>query len=354
MSDITVLQNTGASSQRIDLVFVAEGYQSSDRGKFLADAAAFKNMMLADSNSALNAPFSSYKNYFNVSALFVASNQSGLDTATLGVDTYFGAAQHGSDGRLVYGDSAKVQSEVRSALASDAHEMTVVLVNSSLYGGAGGSIAWATTGNKSSSEVLLHEIGHSFASLEDEYADASLIASYPLTSLDSVHLTSSLSQLPWSRWLGYTDALGTVGTYEGGYYRSTGVWRATPDSKMLHLGVAFSAPEKEAFALAYYNAIGDYLSFDTSIPGLVCSVEPDPSLLWFAWTVNGQPASSISSTYLDLYGSGMKIGNCAVQLSTVDKTGYIRNGLAISEQTELATVSAPARVSRILCKRGEC
>jgi hypothetical protein len=342
MSDLTTIQSTGPSSQRVDLVFVSEGYLASERNKFLSDAAAFLDAMLGDSNAALNQPFSTFKNYFNASALFVASRESGVDTATFSVDTYFGAAQHSSDGRLVYGDSALVRSVVGSAYASNAHEITVVLVNSSQYGGAGGSVVWATTGNKSSAEILLHEIGHGFASLEDEYVDSSLLSTYPLSRLDSVHLTSTLSQIPWTSWLGFSDELGTVGTFEGGYYRSTGVWRATLDSKMYHLGVAFNAPEKEAFALAYYAAIGDYLSLDSAIPGLVRAIEPDANVLSFKWDVNGAAIPGVSGAYLDLYGSGMYAASQDIKLTTTDSTGYIRNGLSLTMQTDAVNLTNSA------------
>lgn len=321
---------------------MSEGYLATERSKFLSDAATFVEYMLGEGNSSLNQPFSTFQNYFNVSGLFVASNESGVDTATLSVDTYFGAAERSSDGRLVYGDSAKVRSTVNSAFASDAHEITVVLVNSSQYGGAGGSVVWATTGNASSSEILLHEIGHGFASLEDEYVDLSLQSTYPLSRLDSVHLTSSLSQIPWSSWLGFTDSLGTVGTFEGGYYRSTGVWRATLDSKMNSVDVPFNAPEKEAFALAHYRAIGDYLSLDNSIPGLACAVVPDSNLLSFKWDVSGAAMPHVSGAYLDLYGTGMPPGSYDIALTTTDNTGLIRSGLSQTMQTEALKVSGSA------------
>lgn len=342
MTDITALLSTGPSSHRIDLVFVAEGYQTSERAKFLADADSFLNYMLDPANASLNQPFSTFRNYFNASALFVASNQSGLDTAAVTVDTYFGGGQHGADGRLVYGDTQKVNSTVSGAYASSAHDITIVLVNSSSYGGSGGSEAWATTGNRSSAEILLHEIGHSFASLEDEYADASLLASFPLSEMDSVHLSTSQSQVPWAPWLGYTDSLGTVGTYEGGYYRSTGVWRATQNSKMFQFDVAFNAPEKEAFALAYYNSIGDYLSFDVAIPGLVKAVVPDPVLLSYAWSVNGTSRSTYDRNYLDVYSLGTAATGEVVSLMTTDATGIIRTGLSLTMQTENLAISGVA------------
>ncbi len=340
MADVSTILNSGDSKNRVDIVFVAEGYTANEREKFLTDAKKFLNQMLGDDNARLNAPFSNYKNYFNAHALFVASAESGTDVpnSNISVNTRFNATQHGSDGRLLYGDENLVMQELNSALPSNAQEMVIVLVNTALYGGAGGNIAWAAASNSSASELVLHEIGHSFADLQDEYVDLAIANNYSLTSasfLNSAHVTDSLGRIPWSAWLGYKDGeLGTIGTFEGGYYRDKGIWRATQDSKMLHLGKPFSAPEKEAFALHYYAAIGDYLSVSSPIPGIFRADTPDPMLLAFTWKINGQTKSTSQSAYFDAYASGSYSNNALINLSTIDNSGYIRKNLAQTQQQE--------------------
>lgn len=344
MADVTTILNTGPSSHRVDIVFVAEGYTAAERAKFLTDAGNFLDKMLGDSNARLNAPFSSYKNLFNASAVFVASAQSGTTqpNKNITVNTYFGASQHGDDGRLLYGDSSKVDTLLSTAVPSDARDLVVVLVNTDQYGGAGGSIAWASASNLSSSEVVLHETGHSFAGFQDEYVDTSIADNYPLTDprfLASAHVTDSLSRIPWSAWLGYQDGeLGTVGTYEGGYYRATGVWRATMDSKMNHLGVPFSAPEKEAFALKYYAVIGNYLSLSNSIPAIYQAVTPDNSLFAYNWKINGTTVDTTSNLYFDAYATGAYQTGATMSLTTIDNTGYIRKNLSSTQQVQNATL----------------
>lgn len=344
MADVTTILNTGSSKNRVDIVFVAEGYTAAERAKFLADAQKFLDNMLGDANAKLNAPFSSYKNLFNANAIFVASAQSGTDqpNQSISVNTYFDATQHGSDGRLLYGDFSKVNTVVNDAVASNAHELVIVLVNTALYGGAGGSIAWASAGNISSAEVVLHEIGHSFAALQDEYVDTAISSNYPLTDpgfLASPHVTDSLSRIPWSAWVGFQDGdLGVVGTYQGGYYRNTGIWRATQDSKMNHLGVAFSAPQKEAFALKYYAAIGDYLNLYSSIPGIYQPDVPDSNLLSYTWKINGTTVNTTDKVYFDAYASGAYKSGASLSLTTVDNTGYIRKNLSTTQQVENTTL----------------
>ncbi len=349
MADIIPLLNTGDSAHRVDIVIVAEGYTQAERDKFLADAKTFLDNFLGTQNARLNAPFSNYQGFFNATALFFASNQSGTDQPNnnISVDTYFNATQHGSDGRLLYGDTARVEQAVAQALASNAHELTIVLVNTPLYGGAGGSIAWASAGSSAASELALHEIGHSYADLQDEYVDAEVAKSFPLTSLsfkNSPHVTDSLSRIPWSDWMGYNDGeLGTIGTFEGGYYRATGVWRATKNSKMLALGVPFNAPEKEAFAHKFYEDVGDYLSVSSRIPGLYSPVTPNNSLFSYAWKYNGQSLSSNGAASFDAYANAAYAIGAGLSVTTLDNSGIIRKNIFATQQTETVVITQPIK-----------
>lgn len=338
MADLTSILKTGSSSTRVDITFVAEGYLASERDKFLGDATRFSDYIFNTGNTALNAPFSNFKNYFNVDALFVASNESRWNVASGMADTYFKANSYLADGRLVYGDTGKVFATVGAALPRDAYDITIVLVNSQAYGGAGGAVSWATTGNLSSAEVLLHEVGHSLAGLGDLYIDAALGAT-PLTApLNLPNVTSSQAAPPWQAWLGFEDALGKVGLFEGGYYRATGTWRATQDSKMLSLGKAFNAPEKEALALAFYDKIGDYLALDSSIPGLCFAEVPDRTSLAYTWSQDGAALANGTGYCLDIYGAGKYSAGNIISLSTVDATGLIRSNLSSTRETDSLAV----------------
>lgn len=350
MADVISLLNTGDSAKRVDIVIVAEGYTQAERDKFIVDANSFVSTILGTANARLNAPFSTYQGFFNATALFFASAQSGTDQPNnnVQVNTYFNASQHGSDGRLLYGDGSKVEQEVAKALATNARELVIVLVNTPLYGGAGGSIAWASAGNRLASELALHEIGHSFAGLQDEYVDAVVAKDFPLTASgfrNSAHVTDSLSRIPWQDWMGYDDGeLGVIGTFEGGYYRSTGVWRATASSKMLYLDTPFNAPEKEAFALKYYQAIGDYLSVSSILPGIYMPVTPNNELFSYTWNYAGNVVSRSNMVKMfDAYGNYAYSEGISLSLTTIDDTGTIRKNLANTQQIESIYVANPVK-----------
>ncbi|KUR72444.1 hypothetical protein AQZ52_04090 [Novosphingobium fuchskuhlense] len=340
--DITPIRSTGATAARVDLVIVAEGYTAAERTKFLSDANAFTTYMLSGSNKTLNDPFATYASLVNVSAAFFASNQSGYSTDTQTVDTYFGARAYLSDGRLVYGDQGKVY-DAFAPVASDGKDIIIVLINSDKYGGAGGSVAWATAGNPSSYEVALHEIGHSFAGLQDEYADPALVDSFPLDGLQSAHVatTNDPAKVPWKDWIGFKDGLGTVGAYEGGYYRSTGVWRATETSKMLYLDTAFSAPEKEAFIDRFYAVTSGLVALPRQrLLTTATAATPNNALFAFAWTVGGKAAGTNAAS-LDLRGAIKAAADGAVTLDLAvtikDASGMVRKASVLADSEETAS-----------------
>ena len=343
--DLTPIRSTGTPSARVDLVIVAEGYTAAERDKFLSDANAFTSYMLAVSgtNSTLNDPFGTYASLVNASAVFVASNQSGYSTETATVDTAFGARAYLSDGRLVYGDESRVF-DALSSIGADGKDIIIVLINSDKYGGAGGSVAWTTAGNPSSYEVALHEIGHSFARLQDEYADPALTDRFPLDGLVSGHVatTNDPALVPWKDWIGFRDALGTVvGVYEGGYYRSTGVWRATETSKMLYLDTAFSAPQKEAFIDRFYAVTSGLVALPRQkLLTTALAATPNNALFAFSWTLDGKAAGTNSAS-LDLRAAIKAAADGVVTLElgvTIrDGTGMVRKASVLADSEETVT-----------------
>lgn len=345
MNDVTTLKSSGNSSNRVDLVLVAEGYTAAERGQFLIDSRNFIDYTFNVANRLNSDPFYLYNSFFNVHAAFTASPQSGYDNAGTTVNTAFDAAAFLADGRLVYGDTNKVTNFVNSVLQPNQQEMIIVLVNTANYGGAGGAVAWTTARNAASFEIALHEIGHSYAGLQDEYVDTAIANQFPLSALStSVHVatTNDPTRVPWKDWIGFTDSLGTVGAFEGGYYRATGVWRATQDSKMLNLGKPFSAPEKEEFINRFYDSVKDYTSLAKTSLINVKATTPQDSLFNITWSVGGQNASAAGSTAdLETFMRGLADGNHSLSLSATvnDATGLIRKASVIAKARDTETLA---------------
>src|SRR4051794_15919506 len=156
------------------MVILAEGYQASELNKFHDDAQRFVDRLYA------TAPFNDLWCAVNVYRTDVVSTDSGADDpATCGDGstgsgatpaTYFDATfcSDGSTRRLLAGNAGTALS-VSHAQVPQVH-VTMVLVNSPIYGGAGGSVAWFSA-QASSAEIGIHEMGHTFFGFIDEYGD---------------------------------------------------------------------------------------------------------------------------------------------------------------------------------------
>jgi len=161
----TTIVNNGPSANRIDLVTVGDGYTAAQMATYYSHVTNVINLFFAQE------PLNEYSTCFNVHRVDVASNESGVDndpTSGISRDTALDAGFWCADiERLLCVNTNKAWSYAGSAPAC---EQVLVLVNSSKYGGAGyTNLATVAGANSSAVEVALHEFGHSFAKLGDEY-----------------------------------------------------------------------------------------------------------------------------------------------------------------------------------------
>ena len=134
-----------------------------------------------------------------------------------------------------------------------------MLVNDDRYGGTGGSIATVSS-DQWAQYTFLHEAGHTFAGLADEYADDSIANNYPVSMLPylpNVDSTSDLTKIKWAHLLEHQAYRPVVGAYEGAYYRKQGFFRPEETSVMKDISVArFNAPSREAIVKAIHSRMG--------------------------------------------------------------------------------------------------
>lgn len=162
----------GPNSQRYNIVILGDGYRASELGQYATDVQTFIDAFRS------TAPYNDLWCGINVHRIDVVSTDSGADDPGTCGDgstgsgatpkTYFDATFCGDGNirRLLTCDSASAKS---TALAQvpEAH-MTMVIVNTSQYGGSGGTVATFST-NASSAEIGLHEMGHTAFGFADEY-----------------------------------------------------------------------------------------------------------------------------------------------------------------------------------------
>lgn len=327
------LVDSGPSSNRIDIVILGDGYTTADHaaGTFEDHVYAYLDHMFADS---LNSePFYRYRNFFNVHTVEVVSAQSGADIPTENVSV--NTALDASYGNTVALDRALTinnnkANQVRNAAlvgAPFAAEMQLVTVNSDRYGGTGGQWGVFAGGHPDAPEVALHEIGHSFSGLADEY-DYGGSTHYTGREPSEVNVTTDPTGAKWSHWLGYDQpGIGVIGAYEGGRYSETGIYRPSFNSKMRALGVPFDVVSREKIVLDIYGRVDPldgWLDNSTPLvdPGMLWVDLVDAGVINVQWFVDGNLVPGAEGAEFRLRDFGFGQGAYDVVARSYDPTGF--------------------------------
>jgi len=165
------LWDNGPSSNRVDIVFLGDGYTAADINTiYNSDINSMLNWMFSGNEN----PYPRYKNFFNVYRLDIISQERGADVPPKGIfrNTALDASYYfdGVTERLLYINEAKANQALVDNLPDPSlAEMRLVTVNDTLYGGGGGYFSVYAGGNSNATEIALHELGHSFDGLADEY-----------------------------------------------------------------------------------------------------------------------------------------------------------------------------------------
>jgi hypothetical protein len=337
----TTIVDNGPALNRVDIAVVGDGYTAGQMAQYHTDVQNMINGMF------LQTPFSQYSTYYNVHRIDVVSNQSGADhperSPAVFVDTAFDAAYNCSGiQRLICVDTFAVQSVVSANLTPAESELIVVVVNDPEYGGSGGQVAVAST-NVSVIELVLHELGHSFGLLTDEYGagpnNPSCLPGEP-SAVDATRATTRPT-IKWNYWIDpatpiptTSTAAGVPGLYEGAAYCDTGIYRPTYNSKMRTLGPPFEQINSEQLVkrtYSYVSPIDATAPAGTQVPYVaggsqlfsVSHLAPTSHSLSVAWFLDGVQVGSADTYTLNFSGVGP--GSHLVRVVVSDPTTLVRN-----------------------------
>ncbi|MBO4916561.1 MAG: peptidase M64 [Bacteroidales bacterium] len=296
---------SGSPEDCIDVVILAEGYTEAERDIFFADAEAAAESLFN------HEPYASLSDRFNILAVAAASADSGVSVPREGLwkDTAIGS-HFDTFYSNRYLTTLRLK-QLHDALAEFPYEHIIILANTDTYGGGGiyNSYTLTTAHHAQFKPVVVHEFGHSFAGLADEYFydDQYVEMYYPDTEPWEPNITTLadfaskwqdllpagtvlpngevVADLPdgrgarsiLSRILSRRDARSSagagsarsrqararrlsiegVGLYEGAGYQSKGVWRGAEDCRM-------RTNSASAFCPVCQQAIADLIDFYTA------------------------------------------------------------------------------------------
>ncbi|WP_449400563.1 M64 family metallopeptidase [Chryseobacterium wanjuense] len=320
---VPVLQN-GANDKRINIAVLGDGFTTAQLSTFVTSAQNTVNYLFTKS------PYTEYKNYFNAYAIKVVSPESGVKHPGTASDVtepvfpvsnpnnYFNSTFDNGVHRCYYGNTTKV-TQVLAANLPD-FDVAYVLGNSPEYGGCGGTYAFASL-NSSSNEIVVHELGHSFGKLADEYWFSGSGESANKTQ------TSNPATIKWKNWIG----LNGVGVYP--HAESPSWYRPHQSCEMRYLNQQFCSVCKEAIiekihALvspvdSYTPANSSTVNANSNVTFTVTEILPIPNTLVNSWTLNGTALASTSNS-VTITPSQLNNGNNTLLFSVNDNNPLLK------------------------------
>ena len=234
-------------TKAVDVVILPEGYTQAEMDKFIKDCDFFVESLFS------YAPYDRYRESFNVRGVLAPSAESGCNMP--GDHVYKNTAMHFSFWTF---DSERYcmstdNRDIRDLAGQVPYDQIYILVNTEKYGGGGiyNFYCSSASSNRFSSDVIIHEFGHGFAGLADEYYYAG----------SSEHMYN-LELEPWepniTSLVDFSDKWGdmmdeetpvptprkrkyeqTIGVFEGGGYEPKGMYSPHMDCLMNSLGHDF-------------------------------------------------------------------------------------------------------------------
>ena len=369
-------QSAGPSSNRVDVLVMGDGYTSAEAAKFATDVENMRVAMFGFS------PYREYAALVNWTSQFTPSAQSGADhppyqagctstsccaetaaqsdpRANTFVDTAFdGRFCTNQIHRLVTVNRGKVLAE---ASASPNWDEIIVLVNDPVYGGAGGSISVTTT-NPSARLIVVHEYGHTFHRLADEYTTA--YPGFPACSDLAVgahceaNVTDAVdaSQIKWASWITPGNAVPTpagsagVGLFAGARYQSSGMYRPANTCAMRNMGAQFCPVCSQEYVLRLYRggwgspAAGiDLIEPGSESPSAASTVSyapgstqvfsasvlrPEPNGVTLQWYVDGVAVPGANAPSFAFQQATATPASREIELRATDATALVRAQMA--------------------------
>ena len=162
---LITLQKSGDPADKVDVLILGDGYTAAERGKFEQQARMVMEKLFEQP------PFREHRKDLNIWALCPPSQESGISRPSTGVyrrtplGTTYGA--FGSERYVLTFDNRAF----RDIAAQAPYEFVEILVNAETYGGGGihNLFSTASASNSTVGYLFVHEFGHHFAGLADEY-----------------------------------------------------------------------------------------------------------------------------------------------------------------------------------------
>lgn len=299
---VDTLYKTGPLDKRINVVILGDGFTREEMPKFASEAKKFTDFFRSFE------PYDRYRAYFNFFAIGTPSKESGItnpgtasdaypDQPVEMKDTFYGVSFGENIHRLLYVTKTDAYQDILVEHLPD-YDLVVILANTSYFGGAAGAVGAAGSAaifslQENANSVGVHEIGHTFADLADEYWQYP----YGLYSREGPNITkdSTETTVKWKNWLDYPS----IGVYRHGLVGNAAEWYKPSSGSCLMevMGKDYCVVCREAIVESILERVTQVehvepdtiseINMDQEVVFKLDLLKPDPNSLETEWHLNG-------------------------------------------------------------------
>ena len=352
------VENHGPPKNRINYLILADGYTRTTVETTLKThiEAAFKRRFEHESGE----PYGRYRNFVNVCVMKSVSESDGIGNGPTAFD-----GGNGGD-RLAAVNETKVNAYIKANVpASFEVDWKAVVLNQNKWENTGAYLMLWSGANSDAPGTALHEGGHGFHQLADEYGTSTGCNAQKAGCSDSGQVYSEVNSAgdckttdsKWDLWLGTTQkglkvpdlgATGVQGTWQGSRYVGTGQYRPSCNSMMNSLfgdnvDTSFNSVSREQIIFSIWRAVTPIDSAEpppgaVDNPPLLKLNVVDPAVINVDWTIDG--TTSVNA------GTSLSTAALASGTHTVSAKAYDN---ASTDLVKLRTGVCPSSVKGNYC-----
>ncbi|TDQ27553.1 M64 family metallopeptidase [Tenacibaculum caenipelagi] len=258
----TTLLYNGSSASKFDIVFMGDGFTSSNQSEFNNLVSDYFKAMFTHDNGNLDNVLSELQDAFNIYRVNLNSTQSGVTQYTCSNDDCSSNTASSKNTALNFKysgcwnccwmqKSSNTDNKINNALSTvglSGADFVVVILNEPGFGGCSYGKVLSIT-KSMSNNVLLHELGHSVGRLADEYSKPGCFSG---TNPSAVNVDKNDNPSKWNKFAKSTITTGApteynVDGFEGGRYNTSCIYRPSSNSTMRGNTSLFNPPSYNEF-----------------------------------------------------------------------------------------------------------
>jgi hypothetical protein len=351
------IENAGPAKNRVNYVILGDGYtQDQLESTFMAHIETAMKKRFSD---VIGQPYGRYRKFVNICAIKLPSPNGPIGSGATALDC------SGDDqSRLARCNMTKVNDAFKAHVpATFEIDWKAVVLNNARWWNTGSSVMLWSGANKDAAGAALHEGGHGFHQLADEYTGSDSNCTREFNEVNST-ADAMKTAGKWDLWLGY-DQAGATGmqtTIAGSRYCTSGQYRPTGNSMMNQLfgekpNTAYNSVSREKMIMDIWRAV---TPIDETMPpagkldtaGMLQVRVIDPAVIHVDWSVDGNVVKQAGGETFDVAAAGLSSGSHTITAKAYDSAGddlvryktgtqYGRMNWARSQQSVSWTIDVP-------------